>query len=369
MDSIKVSFGDTVYENGYIWVFDNFIQAICKINTVDLRMEVLSYYKSKKMFYARRIFLCQDKFYLVTPTTTEILIYDRKKQGEDSKFSLQKSFEYDSTTNYVAFFLYNRKIYFFPEHIDKEIICFEIDTGKYRTKTSLGLMLNIKGDNSDLLLRHRSFCEGSMWFTFGCKGVYGRYDFAEEKVNLFGEESAEVNFDEVAFDGEQVWTTVYDCSSLICGGKQIIKVPALREQFYLHPIEEGMLVSFDKSNMLIFVERETFKTSIIKLPLNAIEKQHVINYHYYNYNGFVYAFNVFSERVLVLDKRTWEIECVQLKCNNYIKDYFGDGNALLNESSQVTLKQLIQFCERDIDKLNAQGEMLVMGKSIWKALK
>ena len=108
MDSVKASFQDAVFEDGYMWVFDNLIQAICRIDVDTFEMEIISDYKGKKRFNTQKIFLIQDKFYLVTRESTEILIYDRKKQGEDTAFFLQKSTVNENSTKYVGFFLHKK---------------------------------------------------------------------------------------------------------------------------------------------------------------------------------------------------------------------------------------------------------------------
>lgn len=370
MDSVKVSFQDAVFENEYMWVFDNLIQSICKININSFQMEVVSCYKGKERFFAQKIFLLQDRFYLVARTTQEVLIYDRKKEGKDSAFCLQKPLSEDGPTINVAFFLYGNKIYFFPKYIDKRIVCFDICKKKYFQKTLLKLPQDIKVNDSNLIIGESRFYRETMWFILRGMGLYGKYNFSNEKCEFFYAENVDQVFNGVSFDGEQVWQITNE-KGIVRVGKQIVQVPGQYSFTSIYPIEDGELFLSPDNGKLVFIGKKNFEVVIINLPLNEKEKQNIKGYFYCEHDSNVYLFSAMNDPgpLLVLDKKDWKVSRVDLKCEGYIGKCFRNRKILFKEDECINLECVLQFCKQDVLCIDGTENVTEIGKNIWKTVR
>lgn len=369
MDSVKASFQDAVFEDGYMWVFDNLIQAICRIDVDTFEMEIISDYKGKKRFNAQKIFLIQDKFYLVTRESTEILIYDRKKQGEDTAFFLQKSTVNENSTKYVGFFLHKNNIYFFPKYIDNGVVCFETSIKKYSKKNFLQPPLRTKLGDGDLILRCFSFYEEAMWFVLNRAGVYGRYDFIDGSADLYQTDTVSNLLSGICFDGDHVWLTETDSNHVICEGKQIIDVSGEQSYWGLYPTTGGIFIPPYKSDKLIFIEEGTFKVTIKSLPLTIKEKRQVINHPFHDGDDFIYLFPLYSDPLFVLNKKDGEIKRIKIKCKNYIKKCLTDNKIPVREDEDIDINWLLHFlgmsCSLTYGQVRDRNES---GKAIWELI-
>lgn len=366
MDFIKAAFQDAVFEDGYMWVFDNLIQALCKININNFEMEIVDCYKGKEKFYARKIFRIQDKFYLAGQKSADILIYDRKKRGKEIAFCLQESTESDDSIKYVGFFLYNNDIYFFPKYIDNGIICFETSDRKFSKKRLLESSLRKKLEGDDLTLRCFSFYKDDMWFVLNRTGMYGKYNFGNGKADLYRTDSSNTLFSGICFDGDQIWLTETDNSNVICEGKQIIHILGEQSYWGIYTTEGGIFVPPYKSDKLIFIEKETLKVSIMRLPLTEREKEQVINHHFYDDGNLIYLFPLNSDPLFVFDKKKGSIQRFKLKCEGYIERCLKDKKVLLKEDEDINFKYLLRFYEFPSNLKNEQEKNKnEMGKIIW----
>lgn len=369
MDFINASFQDAVFENGYMWVFDNLIQAICKIDTDNFQMEIISGYQGREKFLAHKIVLFEEKFYLLSRISTNVLIYDRKKEGKDSAFFLQESQVEDRAIKYVAFFLYNNCIYFFPHNINKEILCFNIISRKFLKKSGLGVYFKGKGTKTDLFMRSCNFYEGVMWFVIGAAGSYGTYNITNGEVKIFQSEHTKAIFGGVCFDGEDVWLIKENSNEVICEGKKTIQLIEEQSHSEIHLVREGIIVTPFMSDIVMFIPKNTSAVSLFKLPLIEKEKEKVINHYYCSNEDFVYLLPLSTGPIFVFDTKTLELKRVKIKCKNYIERCLKDRKILVKEDEDIHFENFLQFCECASKLKNEQEKNEIeMGKIIWETV-
>lgn len=373
MDSIKAFFRDGVYENGYIWVFDNQIQAICKISVTDFELKVIGRYKGKDVFIARRIFLFQDMFYLVERNSTKILIYDRNKQGKDTAFCLQETKVCNRTEKYAAFF-YGDRIYLFPRSIDGEVIVFETSTREYIKSRLFEDSIKAKIRKEDLFIKYPSNYQEVLWFVLNNSNFYGRYDLATRKAELFQAGDKGTVLSGCCFDGERIWLTESHSSDVICVGERTVSILDELPWPYSFPysVDEGIIIpSGDNGDKLVFIEKATFKVSIVELPLSEKTKQLTTACREYIEQGnFIFLFPLEDRSMFVFDKDLLKITQVNLKSDNYIERDFIAGNVVLCEDECINIKHLLQFSgENSASIQSCMKEKIETGQTVWKAMK
>lgn len=367
MDSVKAKFQDMVIENGYMWAFDNQIQAICKINLDNFIMEIVVYYTGKERFAARKIFLFQDKFYMVSENSVNILVFDRKEEKQGSGFCLEKSFKNSKSETYMAF-LYNDCIYFIPHYIDKDVICFDLSKRIYSTKRLFVPINRVNTGKNNFHSRYLYSYGKDIWFVLDSTAYYGRYDLDSEKIDLFQLEDTGAVLNSCCFDGDNVWLTELNNSNVIYAGRHRIHVPGKHLYGRVCSVDGGILVFPSDEDKLVFIKKKTFEVSIVKLPLIE-SKRHYGVMDFREYGDFVFLLLVYIGGVFVFNQRTLEIRYIKLKCQSYIKECFQRKLNVLREDEDIGLKQLLLFSEKLSDRTyDREISVNGMGKAIWKSM-
>lgn len=367
VDTIKAHFYDAIFENGYMLVFDNFIQALCRIDIKSFEMEIISYYKGKKEFIARRIFLFQNKIYLVSNDSAEILIYDRKTTKENSLFFLF-SFLCKKKIRYTVF-EYEKIIYFFPKCIGEKIICFDLIKSKYYEKKLFDKSTLKKVNNCDTM--GFSCVQGdSVWFVIYGTKFYVRYHIIDGNVDLFECLDSKMALKAICFDEKKIWlTSIYD-NNIYCEGEQIIKIPGKESFSWLYNIDEYILALPGRDDRLILIHKNTLKKTEISLQSGHYLKQRKSNgsgmIRCIKHENYIFLFPYCIQDLFILEKRSLIIQKVELKCKNYLREYFKRNKKLICETEDIKLENLLWFCRKKsnfkyIEKINKE-------KCIWKTI-
>lgn len=368
MDFVQASFEDAVFELGYMWIFDNQVQGICKINISTFEMEIISLYVGKEKFAARRIFSIQDKLYIASGVSADILVYDKKIQRWDSELYPKELLRKDVARAYEIF-AYENNIYFFPIYANKKIICFEICSQRYSSKEIFEA--NIMEKIGAAYMSGFSLYKGTVWFGIYGTPLYVKYDLVKGKAELFHSSESDAALETVCFDGRSIWMTKVNCTDVICEDRQVIKILDRQSYSRLYDIGNYIITCPKYSNKLVLVEKETFKVIVINMPFSEDEKQrqsggsNIVNCREYFEHIFFFPHGI--KAMFVLDQKTFEIRRIQLKCEDYIDRCFKKERVLIMENDSITLENLLQFCRQDSCSAHEEKKNSV-GESIWKAL-
>ncbi|MCI8599214.1 MAG: hypothetical protein HFJ10_12385 [Lachnospiraceae bacterium] len=366
MDYINACFLDAVLKDRYMWFFDNRVQALCKMNMDNYEMELVALYGAKEKFHVRKIFLIQDKFFLTTGDSAKVLIFDQ------SIFSLREPFRRGSSETYMAV-SWKNTIYFWPESLENEMICFDTSTQEYVHKSLQKVPVNEKIGVQKQRIGFSSLYEGAVWFVIQGTSWYGRYGLSEGAIQWFQSENQALLLSGICFDGEHIWLTQQNSGIITCVGKESMEVFDEQINAWIYNTSKYILIPPRYGNQVILIQKHNFKVSVVKLPAFAIHDtktdrqdldSNIINCCEAGDSIFLFQHGI--RELLILHKDTLETKRLRLKCKNYKENCLKGEKVLLNEDSDVGLQDLILQSSHRIASMN-KGKREV-AESIWNEL-
>ncbi len=371
MDIINASFSDGFFEDNYIWVFDNRIQAICRVHIETLEMEIISHYMNIDKFIAYDIYFFQNKFYLMTKMSSKILVYDR----DCGTFNLLiPSWKEEKTLSNCAIYTEKCYIYFFPYDLNKNVVCVDLCNQVYIQKKLPVSLIRKELGNSDLPVNFFSFCSGIVWFVLLNTNCYGKYNMIEEMLVLFNIEAAGGFLDRICCDGEHIWLTESENGNITCLEKGVVTISENLSYSQLSNIDGSIIALPTYSDKVVLVDKKNFRASVICLPFSEAERQRKEGFKNIvkcrEYRDFIYLFPHGIKDLFLLDKKTLEVKRVKITCKDYIKKCFENKNIYLKEDKNIDLQVFQRFCGRKNEMSNhtEMGKMS-QGSSIWDSIK
>lgn len=369
MEAIKTLFLDAILKDGYLWFFENRIQALCKMDVNSFKIEVISVYRGEKRFYVRKLFEFQNNFYFVSGDSVRVLIYDGNLQKDEQSFFLQEPLLKADEKSYISF-KENNCIYFLPLSMNDRMVCFDMSTQKYSDMPLCDS--SIKEEIGDLQpdIGYPCFYEGDIWFPIKGTAFYVRYRLGEKKVDLFRTADQEIRISGICFDGENIWLTQEDSSDVICVGKRRIKIPAGQPYSWLHNTDNYVIVSIRFGDQILLIDKETFEVSMISLPLlNEGEKQgdkhnDIVNCCESDESVFLLQHRICD--LIILCKKILKIRKVTPQCENYVETHFEGKEKYVEEYEDINIEHLIQLSGRKTDLSVSQENERDSGEAIWK---
>ncbi len=369
MDVVNASFSDAFFEDKYMWVFDNRIQAICRVDIDSMEMKIISHYAGREEFIAYDMFSFQNRLYLATRETFQILIYDRDKQEEKEPFSLQHfSGDKEASSTDYGICCFKGCIYFLPRELDKSMVCFDMIEKKYEQKVLPVCLKENKVRECHLHTSPYSFYKETAYFTIDNTNYYGKYNVIQKKIEIFQDEGKEHFLELICFDGTYIWLTENRSGNILCEGRESVKIPGEQSYSRLYNMEKFIIAIPKYSDRVILVEKETLEAFIISLPYDEREKQRKTGYRNTvkccEIGELIYLFPHGIKDMFIINKKTLQAERVKIKCRNYIKNGFRCRNILLYENVNINLASLLQIQENESDFL--EEDCNCTGNTIWK---
>lgn len=371
LESIKACFLDAVLKEGYIWFFDNRIQALCKMSTDNFKMEIISVYRGEERFNVRKIFFFQNKFYLVSTHSPDILIYDNNRKDKGSAFQMQKPLINYASEIYAAYG-YADYIYFFPSFINGKIICFDIYTKKYFEKSLFDSSIKAAIGKQTMIMGYSSFHNGKLFFPVFGTSFYMSCDLGTYKTDLFQTEDKRIMLSGSCFDGENIWLTQKDESDIICIGKESINILEKYTYSWLYNIDDFIIMLLNCNDKLLLIHKETAEVSIVTLPFIETEKQQKSKGAIVNCcdcGDFVFLFRHGAQDLYVFYKKTMKVKRIDLYCEDYAEICFSKKKNLLNEEDDIGLRHLTRCLKPTVGTMRNQEEGKTIGEKIWNNIK
>lgn len=368
LELVKACFQDMILKDGYMWFFDNRIQALCRMKDESFKIEIIATYKKGKKFYVRRIFKFQNKFYFASRDSARLLVYNDNAEKDELKFYLQESFLKASGKVYTAF-KYDTCIYFLPVSMDVKMVCFDMYTERYSEMLLCDSSMKEVIGNSQLDIGYPCFYGNAIWFPIQRTPFYVKYSLAERKAELFQETDKEIMLSGICFDGKNIWLTQEEIGDVICVGKRTINISAELPYSWLHNIGNYIIVSMLFSNKILLIDRETLEVSMRDLSLDEKKKQCGKGYSIINCcesNDVVFLLRSEIQDLIIFDKKTLEVRKVKLKCENYIENFFRGKEKFVEEQEDINLECLIRLSGQEIDMTADWENERDSGKTIWK---
>ena len=93
-------FGDAYFEEGNMWYFDNSIFALCRMNLMTRKVDILAAYIGERTFGGSRIFAYKDVLFITAYNSSNVLKYTKIENKLDELKNVHESFLPESHYNF-----------------------------------------------------------------------------------------------------------------------------------------------------------------------------------------------------------------------------------------------------------------------------
>lgn len=213
METIKANFRDGIVEDSYLWVFDNQLQAICKVDLQTTELSVVSRYIANATFTVEWMLFYNMRLYMLTTKEPKILIYDMKEEVFIEEFDYS---EFDArTTAITGAYIYNDSIWMMPHFANGRICRYNLKSGKFVAVATP--LLEMKRYKQDVRMGIMEYCVTGniLWFTVFDYCAYVKYDMDKDYVHIFELKDKKRKLCGVYSDGTELWITQLDTSNVL----------------------------------------------------------------------------------------------------------------------------------------------------------
>lgn len=205
MNEINVNFKDGVVDDGYMWVFDNALQAVCKINLETMIMDIVDRYEGAKEITVGWIVQWEHMLYMVQIESPGILIYDRNKKCFYERFDVPEIGYGKPKVSTVL--LYEDMLWIFPLWLENDACCYDLKKGKfYIDKNITGLLRQHK---SSLGVFSPFYCmeNNILWLVCFGGNVYWKYDLKNGNSEKYEFNDSEMQLSGICCEAGKKWFT------------------------------------------------------------------------------------------------------------------------------------------------------------------
>lgn len=367
----ELFFEDAVFSDGYMWFFDNCIQAICKANIQEKKACIVRHLQDTRVFNVKWLFEWDNYYYMASKSGCRLLVYGEK---ENQFFWIEPQEKMKRKNSLV--FSQNRQIWFFPKISSGETLVFDIDQQQYTHRNEFVEMSKQCFGMNEFPIAFPSFCDGV--FCFSVNNSIIKYDFNRgtyHKRSILLDNDA-VN--SVVLDGEKVWATLKNSNDIVCvdEDEHFIKVQGKQSYSWMYVIENYILILPRYSNNIILIEKNhEFKLSVIEIgkkEFNCVtgRSRHV---NCCKHGQYFYIFPYGEKRLIRIHQKDRTVQTIDLEFIDYferrqevIKKAI-EGQEVFDEFSKEDLKYFVNIVldRKDMGLANDTGER---GEKIWKIL-
>lgn len=380
MNRSNAFFEDAVFENDDMWYFDNFIQAVCRMDLKTSKVDIVSCYTGGKMFHIRWIFLFCDKLYMAESNSVRLLVYDRKHPGSEGFHIIEPDCGHISEQFTVYF--YQDSIWFIPRYTDEELYIFDLALQKYKQQ-DLFMEMSIKcfGINKYPIV-FSSFCNGILWFAAGSRNQYVRFDFFTGTYEEFRLSDESLSPEGICAAGGRVWLTLKNSSDIVCMEHmpEHIHIEGRQSYSWLYNAEKFLVVLPRYSSNVILIDKyNNHDIHIVTLPFDEKEKErksgcsNIVNCH--EHSGFIYLFPHGVRGFFRMNESECKAERIESDCGQYenarqelLKRQF-DNNHECSENQELDFRCFLDYLKnKDFsgkEEKEAEEDKTSIGKKIW----
>lgn len=214
MDGINVNFRDGVVDGGYMWVFDNVLQAVCRIDLNSITMDIVQKYEGEKDISVGWIKMWNDVLYMVPLDSFGILIYDKNKKRFYERFDVPEIGRAKVEVSDV--FIFENKLWIIPISYDKAVWYYELKKGIYRLDDKLTGIIKRNKSATKIYspIFHRE--NNHLWIVNLQTNVYGKYDLRSETYDAYELEDKGAKLCGMCCVNEQKWFSFFDSQDIMC---------------------------------------------------------------------------------------------------------------------------------------------------------
>lgn len=356
MNDIRANFRDGVIEDGYMWVFDNCLQAVCKINMETMVMDMVERYEGEEHITVGWIVGHQNKLFMVKTETPGILIYDKNKKRFFERFDAPNVG--NAKQDVASVLLYDNTIWIFPVWLENEACCYDLKRGKYYTDHNITRLLKSHESTLGVFSPFYFVEKDILWMVcFGGK-VYWKYDLKNGNSEMFGFDKMGLQLSGICCDSHEKWFSFLNSSKLMriregedfefWDGKDSENRP------YSNIVKIGLYIVFMPrfSDSIAVINSENGKiqqTVLKKEKIKTSMNEKMRNYCKYGNNLYMLPYQ--SENMYKVDGVTGEVTCENIASSFHyeleqVKRAFNRGTCI-RENENLGICGLIDFCREE----------------------
>ena len=172
------NFEDAIIEGGYIYFYDNLLQALCRADLKEYNLEILAEYNDFEGVEINRIYSVGNCFFLVDIYSVFILQFDRNRK-------CYTRYQYRSEDGHekrrYSSFLWKNEICFLPVDSKIAVVCFDIVLRKFFTTDSISQLLRSK---KDMPCSAPVLYNDAVYFAVHGVNQYIMYSLSEKQAHL-----------------------------------------------------------------------------------------------------------------------------------------------------------------------------------------
>lgn len=368
----EANFMDAVIENGFIYFFDNILQAMCRADLKNYNLEILAEYNDYKEIEVNQIYSFDHFFLLIDIFSISILWFDRDRK-------CYVNYEYDLENRLRqghSSFLLENLVYFFPVDNHKNIVCFDIKSQEFFQVDSIN---NLLGKNINSFCLAPTMYKDIVYFAIQRTNQYIEY-------NLFTKRAQIVNFKNIGtklyslLQTDELMTWILEDKSLglVCGEKEkcIIKISNEQQCSRICNIQNYVCLPPRCGNRLILIDK--FNMDIKNIVLPVYESELILTKN--KRSGFVKCIETESDifvipfgikALLCITKDTFKVSRIRFQCNNYMNMVISRRISLAEkvaERQEVNMCHFMEYIRSHSISETRQSYVENVGGSIWDAI-
>lgn len=354
MDGINVNFRDGVVDDGYMWVFDNVLQAVCKIDLDSMVMDIVQKYEGEKDITIGWIVQHQNTLYMVTTDKPGILIYDKNKKRFYERFDAPETGYERKAVSTV--FLHENIIWIFLVRLENSACCYDVKKGKFYTDDRI----------TGMLKRHKS-CQGVfssfnykendyLWMVSFAGNAYWKYDLKSGDSEIHEFEDSDMQLSGICCNGNQKWFSFINSGKIMCVDGEEYNIwdnVGTENRPFSHIVNAGKYI--------IYLPRQCNEIITIDTSNNAISKRRVNKdgikgfldekmRNFCDYRSVIYLFPNQIDTMYKMDINKGEVERVVLTASfSYASEIIKKRilrQEKIEEDGNISLNGFISYCAK-----------------------
>lgn len=373
---MKAFFKDAIFEDEFMWYFDNLLQALCRMNLKNHQIEMISKYENIEKFIVRWIFQSKDKFYLATNSSMKLLIYDLKKRTIEMVESNTNELSNEISEQFSAFF-YANCIWFIPKYTDELMYYYDLKSKKYHELEEFKLVMEKKLGNQIYPITFPFCSQGAIWFTIFETQKYIKFDLSEKVGECIHQVGENLQYEGICYDGNCVWLTIKNSNNILCAKEQstVIRISEKQSYSYLFNLEKYVVALPRYSNRVVLIDKKTYGVTVVYLQIEENKKKsgrsYIVNCK--EHGDYIYLFPHGIKSFFKLNKNTLVVEKIESVFENYDLEIIkGDieKKRILHESEDINLINLCEYCKNsELSLYKNIQEPPHIGEKIWKVIR
>ncbi len=320
MDGINVNFRDGVVDDGYMWVFDNVLQAVCKINLDTMVMDIVQKYEGEKEITIWWIVQYQKSLYMVRRDIPGILIYDRMKKRFYERFDVPEVGHKESTVSTVIQMADD--LWIFLSWLENSACRYDMKKGKYYVENRISNLLKSHKSNPKIFSPYFHKESDSIWMVSYVGDAYWRFDLNNKTGDLYEFNDADMKLSGICHKNGKKWFSFIDSGNIMCvdadGKCDIWEDIGNENEPFANIISAGDYVVFmprQSTNMAIL---NTVNSQMRKVEIKKESEEKYIFERMRNYcivGNSIFLFPIEMDDLFVFNLETGEVSSLQINAS------------------------------------------------------